>query len=160
MTHPLTPLWDRLGGPADTGPVDFPSLHAKARPNRFLMAPPGLCPDGDVDEAAPAFGTDVAALRDAFRVSVFAEPNAQFVGASEAQDRYVVRSRLMGFPDVVAAEFISLTSPFAEIDPEPAATLAVLSQSRIGHSDFGVNAARVRRIVRKLQARLPALTAR
>ncbi len=158
MTHPLAPLWERLGGPADTGPVDFSTLHAKTRPNRYLVAPPGLSPDADVDEPAPAFGIGVEALREAFRVAIFAEPNAQFVASQGAQDRYLVRSRLLGFPDSVVAEFISLSSPFEGMPADEAATLAVISRARVGHSDLGANKARVRRILGRLEARLPVVT--
>ena len=172
MTHPLAPLWERLAGPADKGPVDFAALHAASRPNRYLVAPPGLCPDGDADEEAPAFSVPVDVLREAFRVAAFAEPNAQFVDGGGAQDRYLVRSRLLGFPDRLVAEFRPLGLPggFAAaadtISATPgmaasrhdASTLAVLSESQLGHSDLGVNKARVRRILGRLKARLPVLT--
>ncbi|MEM7566563.1 MAG: DUF1499 domain-containing protein [Pseudomonadota bacterium] len=157
MTHALAPLWERIGGPADTGPVDFPALHAKTRPNRYLVAPPGLAPDADVDAPSPAFAVGVAALRDAFRVAIFAEPNAQFVASEGAQDRYIVRSRLFGFPDSVVAEFISLSSPFEGMPTDETSTLAVISRSRVGHSDLGANKARVQRVLGRLTDRLPTI---
>ena len=157
MTHPLADLWEKVGGPADRGPVDFPALHARTMPNRHLVAPPGLCPDADVDEPAPAFAVPVEALRDAFRVALFAEPGAQAIASEGLQDRYVVRSRLMGFPDSVVAEFASLASPFPEAPREEASTLAVLSQSRVGRADLGVNRRRARRILDRLKDRLPTI---
>ena len=159
MTHPLADFWEKIGGPADRGRVDFPALHARTMPNRYLVAPPGLCPDADVDEAAPGFAVPVETLRDAFRVAIFAEPGAQAVASEGLQDRYVVRSRLMGFPDGVVAEFASLASPFPGAPREEASTLAVLSQARVGRSDFGVNRRRTQRILARLKGRLPTIAA-
>lgn len=157
MTHPLASLWDRVGGAADIGPVDFPALHAKPRPNRYLVAPPGYCPDADVDEAAPPFAVPLETLRDAFRVAVFAEPHAQFLASEGRQDRYVVRSRGLGFPDDVVAEFISLSSPFGGMRRDEASTLAILAQARLGVSDLGANKTRVHRLLARLKDRLPTL---
>lgn len=156
MTHPLSPLWARLTGPDDRGPRDFGSLHAKTQPNRHYICPPGLSPDADADGEAPVFGCGQEALRDALRQAVFAEPNARFLGSEGAQDRYLVRTRLLGFPDDVWAQ-VYPASPRGGQPSDEASSLALLSQSRLGHGDLGANKARVKRIVGRLTQRFPVL---
>jgi uncharacterized protein (DUF1499 family) len=49
---------------------------------------------------------------------------------------YVVRSRIMGFPDAVSIRLVPLAD---------GTRVEVFSRSRYGYSDMGVNAARVAR---------------
>ena len=52
------------------------------------------------------------------------------------QDRYVQRSATMSFPDTINVRFIALS--------DSTSTLAIYSRSQLGHSDIGVNLARIR----------------
>ena len=57
-------------------------------------------------------------------------------------ERYIQRSALLEFPDTIVVRYIE--------QPEGGTTLAIYSRSQLGHSDQGVNRARLERLLRKL----------
>ena len=57
-------------------------------------------------------------------------------------ERYIQRSALLKFPDTIVVRYIE--------QPEGGTTLAIYSRSQLGHSDLGVNLARLERWLRKL----------
>ncbi len=73
--------------------------------------------------------------RKAERVSVLSG------SVAEGHITYIARSRIWGFPDYISV----VAYPSAQ-----GAQLAILSRLRFGHSDFGVNAARVQAWVAQL----------
>ena len=62
-------------------------------------------------------------------------------------ERYIQRSRLMGFPDTIVVQFFER--------PGGRSSLALYSRSQLGKSDFGVNRARIARWLEKLTMRAP-----
>ena len=62
-------------------------------------------------------------------------------------ERYIQRSRLMGFPDTIVVRFLER--------PEGRSTLALYSRSQLGRGDFGVNRARIERWLEKLAREAP-----
>ncbi|MBL4627430.1 MAG: DUF1499 domain-containing protein [Roseicyclus sp.] len=88
---------------------------------------------------AEALRIDAPALSVAGRVQAIAEAEgAQVLAGSVAEGHvtYIVRTRLMGFPDFISIRLV----------PEDEMTrLHIFSRSRYGESDFGVNTARVQR---------------
>jgi hypothetical protein len=109
--------------------ADFAHLDLGARSNVFLLCPkePPLC-NATPDEM------------------IAAEPRVRLVRLDPEHLRLVLiqRSAILNFPDVVTVMFIPVG--------EDRSTIAVLSRSRYGRSDFGVNAARVRNWLEKLAA--------
>jgi len=72
------------------------------------------------------------------------DPNTTLVQSDQKQDRFLVRTRLMRYPDTVVVEVI-------EQGPN-LSTLALYSRSQIGRSDFGVNRRRIERWVERIGA--------
>lgn len=105
------------------------------KPNEALLLP---------GQGAPVYGVpplDLAARLDAVAM---AEPRtARLAGGPEdGFTTYVQRSRWLAFPDYISVR----------VEPaEGGATLAIWSRSRFGHSDLGVNAARLERWLQPLK---------
>ena len=80
----------------------------------------------------------VGQLKERLGAAILAEPRVQALAApSENHLRFVQRSFLMRYPDVVDV----LVLPRGEAR----STLALYSRSAVGHSDLGVNRARLER---------------
>jgi len=94
---------------------------------------------GENAPVIPGLPADVATRLDAIATG----EGARVVGGSleEGHITYVLRSRIMGFPDAVSVRFHA-EGEGTRID--------ILSRSRFGHSDLGVNAARVERWIAAL----------
>jgi uncharacterized protein (DUF1499 family) len=127
--------------------VDFAHLALGARTNVYLLCPGELevC-NLPADGVSPIFPLDVAALHDLWLQMVASEPRVRLM-SEEGQHRhlvFIVRSAALRFPDIVTVEFFP-------VGPDRS-TLAILSRSRYGRSDFGVNARRVDSWVGKLKA--------
>jgi len=100
-------------------------------PNSFLVRP------GEGKYPAPEFGVNAATLAREFDDLLMADANVVRLAGSVADlyVTYVVRSRLVGFPDYVSVRFIPLTANRSSI--------AIFSRARFGYSDQGVNRRRV-----------------
>lgn len=77
-----------------------------------------------------------AALSDRVQAAMLALPRTRLLAGSavEGHMTFVTRSAIWGFPDYTSIRVLAT--------PE-GATLAALARSRFGHSDLGVNAARL-----------------
>lgn len=112
-------------------------------PQVWHVDPAGVTPPGTPNfelragDGAPRIPRDMATV--AARLAAVAEDDGGRLIAGDlalGHATYVVRSRLMGFPDAVSIR----------LHPEGEATrVEIFSRSRFGHSDLGVNAARVAR---------------
>jgi len=127
--------------------VDFAHLALAQRGNVFLMCPsePAMC-NQPADAASPVFAIDATRLRDRWLEVVAREPRVHLVMADGERRHlvYIQHSAFFRFPDIVTVEFVPLGAERS--------TLAVLSRSRYGSMDMGVNAERVRRWVNLLVA--------
>jgi uncharacterized protein (DUF1499 family) len=141
-------LYTLLFGPADLGPADPASVVRRSSPNDALACPPAAC-RGAVDLVAPIFAVEPDVLRAAALAALMAEPGAErvYAGTWSDEDRIVLRSRLMRYPDTVNLRVISLG--------EGQSSLLLYSRSQIGWSDMGVNRARLARVIERLTAGLP-----
>lgn len=128
-------------------PVDAAAWHVMpanaertGKPNDYLVAEGG-------DMAPVVLDAPIARVATALEQIAMAEAGtATLAGAaSEGFVTYVQRSRIMGYPD-----FISITLTAAD----DTTTVRMFSRSRDGHSDMGVNKARVARWLAALQAAL------
>jgi uncharacterized protein (DUF1499 family) len=136
-------IWD-LFGPADLGPVDFARLERRSSPNDALACPEGMCGAARVDIVTPVFAMDARALRAAMTRALAAEPDLQRVAADAdaLAERYVQRTRLLGFPDTIDLRYVDL--------PDRRSTLALYSRSKLGYADLGANRARIERWLERL----------
>ena len=127
--------------------VDFAHLDLPSRGNAYLVCPadPLIC-NLTADEASPVFTLDPARLRDRWLEMVSAEPRVHRVSAEKDRLHVVViqHSFFFRFPDIITVEFLPTGNG--------GSTVAMLSRSRYGESDFGVNAARVGAWIAKLKA--------
>lgn len=123
-------VWVRLAPmPADVWHVDPAGVTPPARPNYDLR----LGARAPVFDAPPAV---IAARLDA----VASAERAKIIAGDPALGHvtYVARSRIMGFPDAVSVRLV----------PVAGGTRAeFFSRARFGHSDLGVNQARLDRWV-------------
>lgn len=115
------------------------------RPNCYSSAPEGR---GPADRVSPVFPVPLAELERAWLALAAALPRFELVRREEAAHRYdyVARSRVLGFPDDIAVQFVALGGATA--------SLAIASRSRYGYYDFGVNPQRVDALLAALAARL------
>lgn len=135
-------------GPIEHATVDFRTLRRPARPNQYLVCPPGVC-TATPDVASPMYDVPVAVLRQAWLAMIDRQPRVERLAVSEDELQYdfVQRSRLVHFPDTITVRFLSV-SPVK-------ATLAIYSRSHYGYSDFGVNRRRIETWLAALRERLP-----
>jgi uncharacterized protein (DUF1499 family) len=126
-------LWVRVA-PSDPARwhVDPVTVADPTTPNWARIAP------GEI--VAPA-GT----LAPRIEAALVAEPAVTLLAGTLAEGwaTYLQRSRLMGYPDYVSIRIVPAG--------EGQETVAVLSRSRFGQSDLGVNAARLARLRAALQ---------
>ncbi len=144
MTSQSAPFgfWQAIGRAtgtrADLDPIDFATLERRSSPNDALVCPEDVCPKARADRPAPEFAMSVGQLKERLGAAILAEPRVQALAApSENHLRFVQRSFLMRYPDVVDV----LVLPRGEAR----STLALYSRSAVGHSDLGVNRARLER---------------
>ncbi len=113
--------------PSDDWHVEPADVTAPTTPNYELRA-------GDTAVMLPSPVSEVAA-----RLHEIARAEGATLLAGDLETghaTYVVRSRLMGYPDAISLS----------LSPEGAGTrVEIFSRSRFGYSDMGVNAARVAR---------------
>jgi uncharacterized protein (DUF1499 family) len=135
------------GGPLDIGPTRFETLTRRATRNDALVCPPGLCVRADADASATVYDVSPAELLTRLRRVALAEPRTHELACNPDCDhslRFVQYSRLFRFPDTVdVAAFRA---------GEGKSTLAIYSRSLVGRGDLGVNAARVKRWLTKLDS--------
>ena len=127
--------------------VDFAHLDLPSRDNVYLMCPadPLIC-NLKADEASPVFPVDPVRLRERWMEMVAAEPRVHLISTEKDRPRlvYIQHSFFFHFPDIIPVEFLPTGNGRS--------TLALLSRSRYGQGDFGVNAARVGAWIAKLKA--------
>lgn len=115
-------------------PMDMTRIERPKTPNTFLAGPAGMSPAPDLPVAPFAMPAQVLfeKAKAAFGAGERVYPAAEF--PDKRQVHYVVRSKLMNYPDLVTVQ----ASPAGE----SASTLIVWSRSVYGRKDFGVNQAR------------------
>jgi len=128
--------------------LDIASLKLPASPNAHLVAPDGAT--AERHDATPLRPIDPdaawAVLRRLGEGRERVWMQAEF--AALRQIHWVERSRIMNYPDIIVGQVITL----------PGGTgYWLYSRSLIGHSDLGVNAARLARWRTDLESRLDAL---
>ena len=105
------------------------------KPNEARVAPPGA--SGDIE--SPVFEMAPAELMARVEAVALADSRTRRLagGPAEGFATYVQRTLLLGFPDYVSVRAVDLG--------DGRSALAIWSRSRYGHSDLGVNRARLER---------------
>lgn len=136
MTSPLIVLRHGTAGLPAAEPVEFDAISLPASPNTCLAGPADYT--GPKHLAAPPFAEPPEALWPRLnRLAASFERTWKLAEWPERrQGQWVERSRLMNYPDIIAAE----VRPHAE-----GSALLIYSRSLLGWSDLGVNKARVER---------------
>jgi uncharacterized protein (DUF1499 family) len=124
-------------------PIDFGTLDKGAKPNTFLVLPHGFESVAAPDLTSPVFQLEPAALLDAFKAVALAAPRTTLEQEADGQIELVQRSAVFRFPDYITAEAVAI---------EGGAALCVFSRSKVGYSDLGVNAKRVKAWLAALEA--------
>jgi uncharacterized protein (DUF1499 family) len=135
-------------GPPDLGGVDFENLARRTAQNDALACHPDVCGATPVDFETPVYPIPGVNLRQIVREVALEQPRTQLVYASRwgEEDRYVVRSRMMRYPDTVVARIYG-AGPGRSM-------LGLYSRSQIGYSDMGVNRARLETWLAAIEARV------
>ena len=124
--------------PSDPARWHTDPAEAEPGPGRFVVKPEGGDTDGPLLAMPPR---EALAALDAVARST---PRTRVLAGSVEEGRitYVTRSALWGFPDYTTAE---------AVPAEGGARLVVFARLRFGESDMGVNAARVRGWLERLE---------
>jgi len=140
-------IWN-IFGPPDLGAISFETLKRRSTPNDALACPTDLC-SAKSDIIPPLFSVSAGDLQLAFSNVIASEERVTKVESTDRDrtERYIQRSRLMGFPDTIVVRFFER--------PGGRSTLALYSRSQLGKSDFGVNRARIARWLEKLTMQAP-----
>ncbi|HWA50254.1 MAG TPA: DUF1499 domain-containing protein [Dongiaceae bacterium] len=128
--------------------IDFRTLERQDTPNQYLMCTNQLC-TAYIDDLPPIYSASVHEVRAAWEKVLSREPRVKELhrDLQAMQIDYVQRSLVWRFPDIITIRFIPIG--------ENKTTIAIYSRSVYGQGDFGVNKARIRAWVAKLNAMLP-----
>lgn len=113
-------------------------------PNSFRVLAPGATP-GPEEMVSPVYAVPPARLMEAFDSMALAEPRTErLAGTADGQGfvTYVQRTALVAYPDYVSVRAVPAG--------DGRSALVILSRSRFGKSDMGVNRARITQWLDKL----------
>jgi uncharacterized protein (DUF1499 family) len=146
-------IWDgrlpeRFFSVGKVSELDFKNLVRRDTPNQYLMCTNQLC-NAYIDDLPPIYGANVFEVRKAWEIMLRGEPRVKELqrNADATQIDYVQRSAFWRFPDIITIRFIA--------SGERKTTIAIYSRSVYGQGDFGVNKARIRAWIAKLNSMLP-----
>ncbi|MEZ5952935.1 MAG: DUF1499 domain-containing protein [Hyphomonas sp.] len=129
--------------------IEFPALKRPSKPNNWLVAPDGFAGMVAVDEVSPVFDKTPKQVFDSV-MDLVLEREEWRLRASDPDTlriSFVAVTPLLKFKDDVFAQAVPVAG-------EPGKSqIAVYSASRIGYSDLGTNAKRVKELVALVGAR-------
>ncbi len=119
--------------------INFNTLKRSPRPNDYLVADASFCPMAKADREPPTYDHPPETVCKAWRRVISQQPRTSETVADKASMtyEYIQRSGVMRFPDTI-------TVRFAAQGNSKGTKVVVYSASKIGYSDWGVNARRVR----------------
>lgn len=116
--------------------VDPLTAPTPTTPNSYRVVPPGT-PAPESGRQSPLFAATPSELMAAFEAHALAQPDTiRLAGnSSEGYVTFVQRTPLVKYPDYISVRAVDLG--------DGQSALAILSRSRFGQSDMGVNKARI-----------------
>ena len=141
---------EKLLGPIERNPIEFPHLPLTSKPNQYLVCPKELC-TAVAHREAGVYEVSASELHRAWDEFVTRQPGVTFLGGDDQSGYYdyEVRTPLLRFPDTVTVWFIPISTTRS--------TLAVYSRSHYGYSDGGANKRRVDAWLAELDGLVPRL---
>lgn len=133
-----------MGARLDIGPIDWARLKRRATPNDALACSAAHCPNAKPDREPQTYAMEPRELLARLRTAALAEADTTELPCEPNCDRtarFIQYTRVMRFPDTVDVEVFPTGT---------GSTLAIYSRSLVGRKDFGVNRARVKRWLGKL----------
>jgi hypothetical protein len=130
--------------------IDFTRLKKTTKPNQYLVCPTGLCAETP-DLVARVYPVTASKLATTWQSIVLVEANVTERTRDQAMLKmdYVQRTAKIRYPDLITVQFLDR--------PDGQSTLAIYSRSVYGHSDMGVNKARITSWLAKLDEALTSL---
>ena len=131
-------------------PIDFKNLSRPSSPNYYLSCPKDFC-NIAADQTAPVFKMNISQLRQAWEAVISQQARTQKLTENSIlmHYQYVQRIFLAGFPDYITVQLIAID--------ENNSTLALLSFSKYGYSDLGMNKKRVNKLLTLLKRKAESL---
>jgi uncharacterized protein (DUF1499 family) len=131
-----------LGG-CQVKPIDinFNDLHRPDKPNYYLACPKDEC-NIQPDIFISCYSKNVESLKQSVLDYIKQQPRYTLLSDSGDQLQYVQRSFVFRFPDYITFHFYDCMNNES--------SLSILSFSKYGYSDFGVNKNRVEGIIHYL----------
>ncbi|MEE9313188.1 MAG: DUF1499 domain-containing protein [Rhizobiaceae bacterium] len=144
-TYGWEKIWESTFGPADMGAIQFEDFSKGPKPNQALICPEGICNEDSRDRVSPIYLLSVDELRSKFLKALETEQDLTRVDdkTDPLSLRFIQRTAKLRFPDTIRIQFYALG--------DSRSTIALYSQSQIGSSDLGVNRARLKRWLLRLQ---------
>ena len=112
-------------------------LSRSNRPNNYLLAPVGYCKHAETNGEAPVYDCAASDLRLRFLGMLKSQPRVETISDEANALTLTQTSMVWRFVDDIFVDFIDL--------PDGRSTFAVYSRSRVGYSDMGVNAKRIKK---------------
>jgi len=124
--------------------IAFKTLERPRSPNTYLLAPEGLCEKAQPDQISDLTKMEPDVLFQAVMDVIAGEKNwaVEESDAARGMIHFVTTSRLMRYKDDV--DILILPGDSGDPDTGMASRLAAYSRSRVGHSDLGANAKRIK----------------
>lgn len=120
--------------------INFDHLQLPSKPHYCLACQ--NC-SGKRQINTPTYSLSAQNLQSIWQQVVLSKPRAQIVLAQGYKQRYIQRSALWHFPDIIDVNFVPIDSGHTQIK--------IFSRSVYGYYDFGVNCRRVKRWLNELE---------
>lgn len=112
------------------------------RANYYLVCPEGVCA-AKASSESPVFNVSVESLKDSFMKIVDSLSHVTILKQAGNKIFYVQLHSKYRFPDYVSIEFVT--------QGDGQSSLAIMSRSKYGFSDYGVNEKRVKSLLEQLK---------
>ena len=124
--------------------LDFQTLTRPKSPNTYLLAPAGFADQAGPDAAGPVFDCSPENLFSQVEALVAMRKDWQLkaLDAQTGRISFIAVSKLFKFKDDIDVAILPVDGQ---------STLAIYSASRVGYSDLGANAKRVKEILASLK---------
>jgi uncharacterized protein (DUF1499 family) len=124
--------------------LDFQTLERPKSPNTYLVAPAGFVDHAHPDEEGPIFFCSPESLFSQVEalVAMRKDWRLKALDAQAGRISFIAVSKLLKFKDDV---------DIAILPDDGKSTLAIYSASRVGYSDLGANAKRVKELLASLE---------